>query len=109
MTALSSGVWFWRRGDETLATLYLGTSSGVREVHLRTSEDDAVDAAELGVHEAPPKAADWEDKTVLQIPQAEIEKIILSYLTLTRRPGNVDDDGSKTESVPEPAPASWVV
>ncbi|MEN8762960.1 MAG: DUF4340 domain-containing protein [Thiogranum sp.] len=74
------------QGDETLATLYLGTSPGMRRVHARTGDDDAVYTVKFGVHDTPVKPGDWEDKTVLQIPREEIETISLADLTLSRIP-----------------------
>ena len=55
-------------GDDTLATLYLGSSPGMHHVHARSSKDDAVYAVDFAVYEAPDKAADWEDKAILQFP-----------------------------------------
>jgi hypothetical protein len=75
------------QGADTLATLYLGTSPGMRRIHARTDADDAVYAAEFGIYDAPVKSEDWENKSVLQIPPGEIEKLTLSALTLSRLPG----------------------
>ena len=66
-----------------LATLYLGTAPGMRRVHARTGDDDGVYSVEFGVHEIPARTEEWEDKTVLQIPQGEVEKIMLKELTLS--------------------------
>jgi hypothetical protein len=90
------------QGDDTLATLYLGTSPGMRRIHARTDADDAVYAAEFGLYDAPVKSEDWENKSVLQVPRAEIEKLSLSDLTLSRLPaaetGAAAEEGDKPES-----------
>jgi hypothetical protein len=86
------------RGDTNLATLYLGTSPGMHRVHARTGDDTAVYAVNFAVYEAPVKAMDWEDKTVLRIPRNDIGKITLAELTLTRQPDKAappDDDTGK--------------
>jgi hypothetical protein len=86
------------RDDETLATLYFGTSPGMRQVHARTSEDDAVYTARFGLYDAPVKAADWEDKAVLKIPADQIESISLAELTLRRANQSQNQSNSKGES-----------
>ena len=73
-------------GDDTLATLYLGSSPGMHHVHARTGKDDAVYSVDFAVYEAPDKAADWEDKAVLQFPQDSLERIDVAGLTLHRVP-----------------------
>jgi len=86
------------RGDENLAALYLGTSPGVRQVHVRTAGDEAVYTAELGLYDAPVRPEDWEDKGVLQLPLEEIESIVLPDLTLTRSPRQGDTPPEETET-----------
>ena len=74
------------QGDDTLATLYLGTSPGMRQVHARTADDEAVYVTKFGLYDAPLKPEDWENKSVLQIPSDEIEQVSLAQLTLSRSP-----------------------
>jgi len=92
------------RGDETLATLYFGTSPGMRRVSVRTSEDDAVYTTEFGVYDAPAKAEDWEDKGVLKIPSAEIEAIGMADLMLQRLPAAPSTGDKNTQ---QPATRPW--
>lgn len=73
-------------GDQILETLYLGTSPGRGRVHARTAEQDAVYAVDLATYEVPADASDWEDKTVLQIPKAEIESIAVAGLRMAQVP-----------------------
>jgi len=93
-------------GDTTLATLYLGTSPGMRRVHARSGDDNAVYTAEFAVYDAPLKPEDWEDKAILQIPREEIERISLAELELSRTPEDeaaaVSEAGESHQSA-EPA------
>jgi Domain of unknown function (DUF4340) len=71
-------------GDRTLATVYFGTSPGLRRVHARTSQDDAVYTTGFGLYDAPLRVDDWEDKTVLHMPPGDIRQIDLAAITLRR-------------------------
>jgi Domain of unknown function (DUF4340) len=100
-------------GDDTLATLYLGSSPGMHHVHARSGKDDAVYAVDFAVYEAPDKAADWEDRTILQFPQDSLETIDVAGLTLHRLPVAAADTGADTsgangEGKPAAA-ATWQV
>ena len=100
-------------GDDTLATLYLGSSPGMHHVHARTGKDDAVYSVDFAVYEAPDKAADWEDKAVLQFPQDALERIDVAGLTLHRVPAapvdkGADKSGANAETGPA-STASWQV
>ena len=95
------------RGDETLSKLYLGTSPGMRRVHARTSDDDAVYTVDFGVYDAPGNSEDWEDKSVLQISRSEIGKIILAGLTLSLLPGNGSGIASEQAGNQDPGQTTW--
>ncbi len=87
------------KGGDDLATVFLGTSPGVRRVHARTAKDEAVFSVDLATHEAPFEAEAWENKEILHIPQAEIEQVQVSGLTLDRqkadKPEKKATDGGK--------------
>ena len=95
------------RGDETLSKLYLGTSPGMRRVHARTSNDDAVYTVGFGIYDAPVNTEDWEDKSVLQISRGEIEKIILADLMLNSVPANGQGVTSGQGDNKSPAKTTW--
>lgn len=78
-------------GEQTLATLYLGTSPALRQTHARRDGDDAVYAVELASHDTPVTAEDWQDKAILQFPAAEVTTIRLPELTLQRVSQQVED------------------
>jgi len=69
-------------GDDIVATLYVGTSPGVRRGHVRRDGDDAVYALEFASYDVPLKREDWEDKTILALPREEIVDIRVADLTL---------------------------
>ncbi len=96
-------------GDEPLATLYFGTSPGVRRVHARSNEDDAVYAVDFGVHDASLKLDDWLDTTVLQMPVDDIEKIGLAGLTLSRQAGGTEDVPAQLGDGQKPIPSEWSI
>jgi len=96
-------------GDEPLATLYFGTSPGIRRVHARTGKDDSVYVVEFGVHDAAVGPEDWEDKSVLEMPPGEIETISLAEFTLKRPPGGGSDAAAGQSGKQTSAEANWVV
>lgn len=97
-------------GDDTLATLYLGTSPGRGRIHARADGDDAIHAVTFAAYDAAVKTAEWEDKAVLQTPKAEIQAIKVAGLRLERsgQTANTGPDskaGDKTRASGSPA---WV-
>jgi hypothetical protein len=96
-------------GDDTLATLYLGSSPGMHHVNARTGKDEAVYDVDFAVYEIPDKAGDWEDKAILQFPQDSLETIDVAGLTLHRAPAApVDKGADKSGANGEARPASTV-
>ena len=81
-------------GDDTLATLYLGSSPDMHHVHARTGKDDAVYDVDFAVYEAPDKAEDWENKAILQFPEDTLETIEVAGLTVHRTPATATDKGA---------------
>lgn len=71
-------------GEQTLATLYLGTAPGMRESHARASAQDSIYAIELTAYDVPVTVGEWENKAILQIPLADIEVIEIGGLRLER-------------------------
>lgn len=53
-------------GDETVATLYLGTSPSFRRIHVRESNSEKIYAIELATYDLPLDQDDWLDKTLIQ-------------------------------------------
>ena len=72
-------------GAKPLATLFVGTPAG-RESHVREADDKTVHLVQFNPYDAPAKAEDWEDKTVLQIPKDQIVAIEANGMELERAP-----------------------
>lgn len=82
--------------DEAITTLFLGTSPGVRRIHVRKGTEDAIHAVELAAHEFPVDVEDWQNKRVLQFDQEAIATIRLPDLQIRRQPA--DPEGGETDS-----------
>lgn len=95
----------------TLATLYLGTSQGVRQVHAREASQKAVHAVALPTYELPVKPEAWEDKAVLQIPKPEIAAIDVAGLRLERveKSGKQGSDNHREHGGESSAAGAWRV
>ena len=79
----------------------------MRQVNARTAKDKAVYTTEFGVYDAPIKADDWEDKSVLKVPSDEIESIVLQTLTLTREAKGPASEAAKDGQLKTAARAAW--
>jgi hypothetical protein len=92
-------------GTKTLATLLVGTPAG-RESHVREAGDKTIHLVQFNAYDAPAKADDWEDKTVLQIPKDEIVAVEANGLELERAPktdqsvSKKPDNGTVAASAP---------
>lgn len=74
------------KGDEPRLTLYLGTSPGFRQLHIRKNNDDEVYAAKLNSHDFPAKVDSWLDTALLR-PKGEITSLQGPNFTLNRQGG----------------------
>jgi hypothetical protein len=91
--------------DDTLATLYFGSSPGMRRVHARSARDEAVYTVEFGLYDAPAKAEEWEDKALLQLQPDDIEQIGVAGLVLRPTHGEAPDGVAAQGD--EPKHAAW--
>jgi Domain of unknown function (DUF4340) len=87
------------QNDQTVAILYLGSSPGPRRSYARADGEDAVFALALATYELPVQLADWEDKTILQVPKNDITAIEIAGLRIEQSaqagspsPGNQTDN-----------------
>ncbi len=55
------------RGEDSQGTVYVGTSPGFRKVHVRPADASQVFAVEFNSFELPLLAAEWLDKSLLQL------------------------------------------
>jgi len=75
-------------GGKTLATLYLGTSPSMRQVHARRADQKDVYAVDFATYDVPVKENDWEDKAILRFPKADIASIEVGALHLQHAADN---------------------
>ena len=70
--------------DKTLETLYLGTSPGFRQLHLRRDGEDKVYTVKLNSYDFPLKNEHWLDRSLLQ-PQGDIAELQGPDFTVDRQ------------------------
>nr|VFJ52744.1 MAG: protein of unknown function (DUF4340) [Candidatus Kentron sp. DK] len=95
------------RGKETLETIYLGSSPGVRQIHARTAEDTTVYSVPFSAYQAPAKPEDWEDKALLSFPPEDIREIQVAGLTIQRNPSGQTGESAPRPNDPASAPPVW--
>jgi hypothetical protein len=80
------------QGGKTLATVFLGTSAGVKDVDARTGGDAAVYAVEFSTYDLPTQPAEWFDKGLLDRAPDALKAL------------DIDDPGHPTQTLQrEPA------
>ena len=87
-------------GDDTQATLYVGSSPGFRKVYVRPGDGDEVFAVGFNTWDAEAKADDWIDKDVLTLDESDVERVEVPGVTLQREHGKlqVADLGEKEQT-----------
>lgn len=97
------------QNDKTLATIYLGSSPGFRRSYVRAGGEDAIFALELTAYELPVQLADWEDKTILRLPQKDITALEVSGLRIEQsaQPSPSPEKQTGNESHPAVSPPVW--
>lgn len=74
-----------KRGDNTLATLYLGDAAGPSKVFARSEAGKAVYEIAFGIWQASTKPNHWMDRNFLQQKPDDIMRIDLPSFTLQRK------------------------
>ena len=77
-------------GDDTVATLYLGSSPGMGQIHARAGDSDVIQVVELAAFDIPVKADDWIDRLMLRVPREQIATIELGGLRIARAESSED-------------------
>ena len=86
-------------GADNEQTLYLGTSPGFRQLHVRRAAEDEVYTVKLNSHDFPVKNTDLLDKTLLQ-PEGEIDLVKGPYFEFSKQENNltpVDLEGNTND------------
>jgi hypothetical protein len=94
----------------TLATLYVGSSPGPRRSYVRAGGEDTIFALELAAYELPVQLADWEDKTILRLPQKDITALEVAGLRIEQSAQPASPSPEKqtaNESHPAGSPPIW--
>lgn len=84
--------------EETLATLYLGSSPGMGQIHARAGDSDVIEVVELSAFDIPVKTDDWIDRLLVRVPRERITAIEFDGLRIERAANAADGDQD------EPAP-----
>jgi len=71
--------------DKPLATVYLGTSQGARQVHVRRSDQNGVRLVDFGIYRARSSADDWVDATVLKTAAEKITGLAWGDVRIERK------------------------
>jgi len=75
--------------DDAQATLYVGSSPGIRKVYVRPKDEDEVFAVAFSTWEADAQADDWIDKDILKLDQSMVERIEMPGIILQRQDGEL--------------------
>lgn len=92
-------------GEEKLATLYLGSSPGMGQIHARADGSDRIQVVELAAFDIPLPADDWIDRMLVQIPSAEIQAMAIGDLRLERLPAPEAEDKEEADAATDAAKA----
>ncbi len=98
--------------DKPLATLYVGSSPGLRRSYVRVGGNDAIFALELAAYDVPVQLADWEDKTVLRLEMNDITALEIAGLRIEQAAQPASSPSSmQKDNQPRPAvtPPTWEV
>jgi hypothetical protein len=93
-----------QKGDQTLASLYVGNGAGARQSYVRSAKETAIYGLAIGRYDFPTTADSWQDKAVLQTDKDEITAVNLAELKLERDNQSTSSDSMivwKTQSLPE--------
>jgi len=72
-------------GDETQATLYIGSSPGFRKVYVRPGQGNDVFAVEFDLWTAAATTDGWIDKDILTLDESDVERVEIAGVTLQRQ------------------------
>jgi len=94
-------------GEEQLATLYLGSSPGMGQIHARADGSDRIQVVELAAFDIPVQNDDWIDRMLVRIPGEEIAAIAIGELRIERAPPAEQSAAAAATAEPESAAPRW--
>jgi Domain of unknown function (DUF4340) len=74
-------------GGKPAGEILIGTSPSFKHVNMRAGNDSSVYSVAFAAYDAPARAEDWLDRSLLNIPQDQIASIALGDVTLERKDG----------------------
>lgn len=89
--------------DKVLATLYLGTSPGFRQVYVRMNEDTQTYAVSFNAHDVPTKASEWYDKKFYSVKVEDVESLDLPTLKIAKKDTAFTVEGTPAGKVADQA------
>ena len=72
------------QGELLVGTLYIGTSPGLRKVHVRKANAENIHDVTFSAFDASVKLSDWRDASLLKLTQKDITKIRFPNFNLTK-------------------------
>ncbi len=76
--------------DDAQATLYVGSSPGIRKVYVRRGDADEVFAVDFNTWEANAKDDDWIDKGVLTLDESVVRRLEMPGIIMQRQDGRLE-------------------
>lgn len=76
--------------DKPLATVYLGSTEGTRQVHVRRADQDGVRRIAFGIYRVPASADGWVDSAVLQVDADKIAALAWGDVRIERSADQTD-------------------
>lgn len=86
-------------GDNTLARVYFGKSPGMNMIYAREGSKNDVHVVKMAAYDVPVDAGDWQDKSLLTVPEKDIHALEVAGLQITRTGTGA---GSGDQTVPAP-------
>lgn len=74
-----------KKGDETVADFYVGTSPGFRQVHARKAGAQEIVTVALNTFDLETAADKWLDKNLFRLKQEEMGDLVFSDFTLQKK------------------------
>jgi len=84
-----------KKGNESVAHLFLGSGAGARLSHARNADQNSVFSVAMGSYDAPDDLDNWQDKSILQFEQdsvtaIELKDLLISLTTNKETEGIID-------------------
>jgi len=95
--------------DRVLGEIYLGSSPGFRKVHARLDGAANTYAIDFNAFDAPTNPADWYDRDLLRLADADLERIDMGSYALIRSENGFELEGLASDKQTNKARADQVV